>query len=144
MLFRSLVHLAPEAELVAGLEVTDSMPLVDIRQSRTGDFLYMRPLQFDRVAALLKSEVLLRAQGVESGDPLLLPLSEATVLAYSVVGLDTVDELAVVQFVLSHYSHHGLVEQVHLPRYPLQRIKDIVCCPKFAKAVEDDLFLLNH
>ena len=104
----------------------------------------MRPLQFDRVTALLKSEVLLLTQGVESGDPLLLPLSEATVLTDSVAGLDTVDKLAVVQLILADDSHNGLVEQVHLPRYPLQRIKDIVCCPKFAKAVEDDLFLLNH
>ena len=139
-----LDHLAPEAELVARFEVAYSMPSIDIGQGGASDPFNMRPLQFDRVTALLKSEILLLTQGVECSDPLLLPLSEATVLAYSVAGLDTVDELAVVQFVLSHYSHHGLVEKVHLPRYPLQRIKDIVCCPKFAKAVEDDLFLLGH
>ena len=54
-----LIHLAPEAELVAGLVVADSMPPVNIRQRRAGDFIDTRPLQFDRVAALLQSEVLL-------------------------------------------------------------------------------------
>ena len=81
---------------------------------------------------------------MERGDPVLLAHGKATVLADSVAGFDTVNNLTIIQFVLSDDAHNGLVEQVHFPRNPLQRIKDIVCCPKFAKAVEDNLLLLNR
>ena len=54
-----LVHLAPEAELVAGLVVANSMPPVYICQGRASNLVYTRPLQFDSVTALLESEVLL-------------------------------------------------------------------------------------
>ena len=54
-----LVHLAAEAELVAGFVVSNSMPPVDIRQGRASNLVNTRPLQFDRVTALLESEVLL-------------------------------------------------------------------------------------
>ena len=49
-----LVHLAAEAELVAGLEVADSVSPVDIGQGRAGDLLNMRPLLLDHLAPLLK------------------------------------------------------------------------------------------
>ena len=64
---------------------------------------------------------------MERGDPVLLAHGEAAVLTDSVAGLDTVDELAVVQLILSDYPHNGLVEQIHLFRNPLQRAIDIVC-----------------
>ena len=120
------------------------MPLVNVCQSWASNPFYAWPFIFDRVTPLLQSEVLLLTQGVERGNPILLPYVESTVLTNAVAGLDSVDELAVVKFVLADYLHDGLLEQVHLFRDEFQRAKDIVCCPKFAKAIENDLFFLNR
>ena len=86
------------------------MPLVNVCQSWASNPFYAWPFIFDRVTPLLQSEVLLLTQGVERGNPILLPYVESTVLTNAVAGLDSVDELAVVQFILADYSHDGLIE----------------------------------
>ena len=139
-----LVHLAAEAELVAGLEVADSVPPVDVGQCRSGNLLYMRPLLLDHLAPLLQCKIFLLTQGVESRNPALLHIGEPALVPGAVAAVDPVDDLAVVLLVLLDDPHRCLIENIHLPGDPLNRADNFVDGAEHAIAVENNLLPLSN